>query len=264
MKRFEGYAIYSDVDNTLLTPEWTIAPRNLEALEEFTAEGGLFALASGRGPAARTFTLFDMLPMINSPCILLNGALLYDAKERRGLSFQALPEAVKPWLVSLHRERPDWPISVLTADDRFQIGPDVEELTKCSDAKDVPLPWGKLLFHVPEAQRESTMEWLRAQSVPGVEVTACDKTLLEIVPMGISKGAALERVIEMKGLSREHVAAVGDYYNDMAMLSTPGIRTFCPANAAEEIQAVCEKTVCSVYDGALADVVEVFRGETGK
>ncbi len=262
MKRFEGYAIYSDVDNTLLTHEWTIAPRNLQALEEFTREGGLFALASGRGPTARTFHLFEMLPMINSPCILLNGALLYDAKERRGLSFQALPYAMKPWLVALHKERPDWPISVCTADDRFQIGPDVEEKVECRDVETIGLPWGKLLFHVPEAERVSSMEWLRGQGLSGTEVTACDKTLVEIVPQGVSKGKALERVIAMKGLERSHVAAAGDYFNDQAMLSTPGIRAFCPENAAPEIKAICERTVCSVYDGAIADIVEIFRRET--
>jgi len=261
MKRFEGYAIYSDVDNTILAPDWTIAPRNLRALEEFTREGGLFALASGRGPTARTFRLFDLLPVINSPCILLNGALLYDAKERRGLSFQALPDALREWLIALHREKPEWPISVCTAEERYQIGPDVEEGVGCAAVETVPLPWGKLLFHVPEQERVSAMEWLRAQGLSGTEVTACDKTLVEIVPQGISKGVALERVIEMMGLSRNRVAAIGDYYNDLAMLSTPGIRAFCPQNAAPEIKAICEKTVCSVFEGAVADVVEVFAAE---
>ena len=263
MSRFTGYAIYSDIDNTLLAPDWTIAERNLTALGRFTREGGRFALASGRGPTKRMFELFARLPMINSPCILLNGALLYDRKEKKALRFHALPESIKPWLNGLHRQAPDWPISVCTAEERYQIGPDVEEQVGCADVETLTMPWGKLLFHVPAERRTETIENFSAQGLFGVDVTASDETLVEIVPKGVSKGAALEEIIAACGLDRAKVAAAGDYDNDLAMLKTPGIRAFCPENAVPYVKAVCERTLSDVWGGTLADIVELFDAEIG-
>jgi len=261
MNRFAGYAIYSDIDNTLLAPDGTIAARNLEALERFTREGGLFALASGRGPTKQVFDLFARLPMINAPCILLNGALLYEIRTRTALRFRPLPPQLHDWLCDLHRAWPDWPISVCTAEERYQIGPDVEDRVACAAVETLTMPWGKLLFHVPAPRRLEAMEWLSAQGLSGIDVTACDEALVEIVPHGVSKGSALEEIIAEYGLARRKVAAAGDYDNDLAMLQTPGIRAFCPANAAEKIKAVCERTLCDVRGGVLADIVELFETE---
>ena len=261
MNKFLGYAIYSDMDNTMLAPDGTIAERNITALTRFTDEGGRFAIASGRGPTQVTYDLLDRLPMVNSPCIFLNGAMLYDARKRSVLSFVTLPECVRPWLFDLHRRYPQWPVSVCTESDRFQIGPDVEKHVTCKPVEDINDPWGKLLLHVSVDTRETAMQWLREQHIAGVDITACDTDLVEIVPQGVSKGAALERVIGMFSLDRAKVAAAGDYLNDLIMLKTPGIRAFCPEVSAPEVKAVCEKTLCSVYDGVLADIVEIFEGE---
>lgn len=261
MKRYEGFSLYSDVDNTLLTKEWGIPKRNLDALAYFVEEGGRFALATGRGPTKHTFDLLEKLPMINSPCILLNGGLLYDSQKREPIVFHALPEELYTTVMQISREYPHWPITICTQNDRYQIGPSVEEQVKAEKIENIPLPWGKLLFHVPEEKRLDTMEWLRRKELFGSDVTASDTTLVEIVPHGVSKGAALEEVIARYGLVRAKVAAIGDYLNDLNMLSVAGIRTFCPQNAAPEIKAVCEHTVCAVQDGALADAIELLGKE---
>ena len=256
MNRYEGFTLYSDVDNTLLTKSWGIPERNIEALTRFTEEGGRFALATGRGPTQRTFDLLEKLPMINIPCIFLNGGLLFDSKKRETIVFHALPDSIRETILEICREYPNWPVTICTRDDRFQVGPDVEPQVSCKNIRDVALPWGKILFHVSAKTRVEAMEWLKARALAGADITASDETLVEIVPHGVSKGAALEDVIARYRLDRSKVAAIGDYFNDMDMLTVPGIRTFCPANAAPEIKAVCETTVCSVQDGALADAIE--------
>jgi hypothetical protein len=241
-----------------MTPERTIAKRNLDALTYFMEEGGRFALATGRGPTKRTFDLFAQLPQMNAPCILLNGALLYDSRKREALVFHGLPDAIKETIIAICHQYPQWPISICTATERFQVGPPVEAEVGTAKVEEIADPWGKILFHVTPDQRLQTMDWLQKQPLFGAEVTASDVSLVEVVPQGISKGAAVEEVIARYGFDRSKVAAIGDYFNDYQMLSVPGIRTFCPNNAAPEIKELCGTTVCSVYDGALADVIELL------
>ena len=258
MNKYKGFTLYSDVDNTLLTKSWGIPQRNIDALNRFTEEGGRFALATGRGPTQRTFDLLEKLPMVNIPCIFLNGGMLFDSRTRERIAFHTLPDSLRGTITEICREYPEWPVTICTRDDRFQVGPDVEPQVLCRDIQDVALPWGKILFHVSAETRTQAMQWLEARELSGADVTASDETLVEIVPHGVSKGAALEDVIARYSLDRSKVAAIGDYYNDMDMLTVPGIRTFCPANAAPEIKKVCRTTVCSVQDGALADVIEIL------
>jgi len=255
-KKYEGYVLFSDVDGTLMTPDWVISKRNIEALEHFTSEGGKFALATGRGPTKRTFDLFDMVPMLNSPCVLLNGALIYDSQKRESIKFFRLPDSIKAKIIEINKNYPDWPISVCTEDNRFQIGPPVEEAVDTRNVEEITEPWGKVLLHVEPKYRIESMEWLRSYGFEGIDVTASAQSLVEIVPHGISKGFAIEEIIRTNNLDRSKVAAIGDYYNDYDMLSVKGIRTFCPENAAPEIKELCSKTVCRVENGALADLIE--------
>ena len=48
MKKFENYIIVSDIDGTFLGKEGRMVPRNLEAIEYFKSEGGIFTFITGR------------------------------------------------------------------------------------------------------------------------------------------------------------------------------------------------------------------------
>lgn len=255
-KRYDGYVIFSDVDGTLMTSDGVIPERNIKALEYFTSLGGKFSLATGRGPAKRTFEILDMLPMINFPCILLNGALIYDSGKRKTIRFSSLPDGIRERICEINYMYPDWAISVCTEDNRYQIGPPVEEGVERRKVGDINGPWGKILLHVEPKYRETSMKWLRSLSLDGTDVTASAQSLVEIVPTGVSKGAAVDEIIRDNLLDRSKTAAIGDYYNDIDMLSTDGIMAFCPENAAPEIKKLCGKTLCNVEHGALADLIE--------
>ncbi|MBD9118889.1 MAG: hydrolase, partial [Clostridiales bacterium] len=85
MGKFDGVLLLSDFDNTLVytepalvagEPLLSLTAENREALESFTAQGGHFAVATGRALAAFQ-AIAPGLP-INTPCVLCNGAALYD------------------------------------------------------------------------------------------------------------------------------------------------------------------------------------------
>ena len=85
MGKFTGVLLASDFDNTLIhtepalrtgAPIPPLSDRNRKALEYFMAEGGRFAVATGRALAA-FMRYVDVVPM-NTPGIVCNGAALYD------------------------------------------------------------------------------------------------------------------------------------------------------------------------------------------
>ena len=83
MGKFDDVLLASDFDNTILNTERPrrtggpippVSQGNLTAIRYFMAEGGRFAVATGRAlPAFRMFA--DKVPM-NAPAIVCNGAAL--------------------------------------------------------------------------------------------------------------------------------------------------------------------------------------------
>ena len=76
MSKFDGYLILSDMDGTLLGDDRQISQENREAVAYFTQNGGRFAVATGRSKAGMEYFLQDIA--INAPCVICNGAVVYD------------------------------------------------------------------------------------------------------------------------------------------------------------------------------------------
>lgn len=66
------------------------------------------------------------------------------------------------------------------------------------------------------------------------EYAAKDLAILDVLPPGVSKGTALERLARLKGVAREEILAIGDNYNDVAMLEYAG-HPVLMGNASREL-----------------------------
>jgi Cof subfamily protein (haloacid dehalogenase superfamily) len=62
-----------------------------------------------------------------------------------------------------------------------------------------------------------------------------DLSIVDVLNQGCSKGHALERWANFRGIAREQVMAVGDNYNDIEMLAFAG-HPFIMGNASEELR----------------------------
>lgn len=79
---------------------------------------------------------------------------------------------------------------------------------------------------------------------------------LELIPPGVSKGAALARLCGHLGIPLENAAAIGDGQNDVEMIQEAGIGV-AVANAAPAVRAVADVvTRASAWEGAVAEAVE--------
>lgn len=96
---------------------------------------------------------------------------------------------------------------------------------------------------------------LPAEGTPATRVQA----------VACSKGRALAQAAARAGVRREHVAAVGDWLNDVSMLAWAG-RSFAMAWAPEIVRAAATETLVSTNGagGGVAEAVERWLGGSAK
>ena len=80
MGKFDGILICTDLDGTLLRNDKSISDENINAIEYFKKEGGIFTFVTGRMP----FFVSDMCEMVkpNGPFGCINGGGLYDYNKK--------------------------------------------------------------------------------------------------------------------------------------------------------------------------------------
>ena len=88
---------------------------------------------------------------------------------------------------------------------------------------------------------------------------ARDLSILDLLPPGISKGWALERLAKRLGVDRRETMAIGDNWNDVEMLDWAG-QAWLMANAAPELRIMAKtrgwKLAPSCEDEGVAVVLE--------
>ena len=93
------------------------------------------------------------------------------------------------------------------------------------------------------------------------DYTRPEKILYEILPRGISKGTALERLCPLIGVDMHRSLAIGDYDNDVGMLRAAGVGV-AVANASPAAKAAADLVTVHHEDHAIAAVIDALdRGE---
>ena len=276
MGKFDGVLLACDFDNTLVYTEPALVAgdpipsldrKNREALEYFTAHGGHFAVATGRALAAFQ-TIAPELP-INTPCVLCNGAALYDFGRREYLDYNLLDET------ALRRGQTLLDAFPTLAVEAYHIGNVVhavrpneyvrrhEHLTHVGTEEkpsllEVPLPLGKFIF---EDDHEILLAARRRMTEDGwdreYELVFSRENLLEMTAKGANKGGMVLRLARRLGVEQENIYCMGDEGNDISMLRAAA-QGFAPANC---IPASREEgfTIVSHAEGrAVAEVVEIL------
>ena len=276
MGRFDGVLLASDFDNTLIYTEDALVKgvpipplpeRNRQALTYFMAEGGRFAVSTGRALAA--FVKYAPLVPMNAPAVVCNGAAIYDFEKGEYLVTALLDERARERGQAVLDRFPEAAVEAYHIDNVIhavhpnEITHHHEHLTKVGVTEapsllDVPLPLGKLLF---EADHETLLEirdFLADRGWSGdYELIFSGRSLLEMTAKGANKGGMVRRLAELLDIPRERVYCVGDEANDLPMLQWAA-EGFAPANCIPAVRDSGATLVSHALDGALADVVELL------
>ena len=85
--------------------------------------------------------------------------------------------------------------------------------------------------------------------------TRSERAFYELLPKGVSKGAALYKMAELLNVDIKKTIAVGDYNNDASMIKAAGIG-FAVKNAVNEAKAAADYITVSNNEDAIYKIVE--------
>jgi len=89
-----------------------------------------------------------------------------------------------------------------------------------------------------------------------------DLSIVDVLNQGCSKGHALKRWADYRGIPREQVMAIGDNYNDIEMLAFAGV-PFIMGNACDELRAKGWAVTLPNDQNGVAAAVEQVLGRAG-
>ena len=245
----------TDIDGTLLNPQFQVSDGDLEALRRVHAAGIEIVLVTGRRhtfalPIAKQlgFDLWlissngavtrslsgetfhrDMMP--RETCRRLCGAM----QEFRGNTVLTFDQETKGAIVLEHMDD-------LNASIRRWLEKNMEYIEFV-----VPIEQAlvkdpvQAMFCGSMARMSLALKALNAAGMDGsvtvlrTEYPARDLSMIDVLNAGCSKGHALERWANHRGYRREEVMAVGDNHNDVEMLEFAG-HPVIMGNACEELR----------------------------
>ena len=107
---------------------------------------------------------------------------------------------------------------------------------------------------MPEVQSNSKQEQSRwaDDSLAFIDTTAFS---FDMVSSTTNKGNAVLKLAELLGIPEKNIGAIGDYYNDIEMLSAADVAA-CPDDAIDEVKSLCKFIGSRAKDGAVADFIE--------
>jgi Cof subfamily protein (haloacid dehalogenase superfamily) len=246
----------TDIDGTLLNPQFQISEGDLAALRNAHASGIEVVLVTGRRhqfalPIARQlgFDLWlissngavtrslagetfhrDLMP--RETCRRLCGAmqefrgntvLTFDQETKGAIVLERLDElgaSIRRWL-----EKNMEYIEFVTPIENALLGKDPVQAMFCGTMARM----GEARLTLESAGMNGSVTVLRT------EYPERDLSMIDVLNAGCSKGHALERWSNHRGYRREEVMAVGDNHNDVEMLEFAGY-PFIMGNACEELR----------------------------
>jgi Cof subfamily protein (haloacid dehalogenase superfamily) len=269
-----------DIDGTLLNPQFQISPADLAGLQRAHREGVEVILVTGR---RHTFALpiakqlgFDLwlissngavtrslsgetfhrdllpAPICQRLCTTMkefrgNTVLTFDTERKGAIVLEHMEElgaSIQKWL----EKNMEFIEFVIPVEDALTTDP--VQAMFCGTISRMQ----KVLSTLDASDLKSEITILRT------EYPVRDLSLVDILNQGCSKGHALQRWAEYRGIPREQVMAIGDNYNDVEMLAFAGV-PFIMGNACEELRGNGWRVTLPNDQGGVGAAVEQMLGK---
>lgn len=252
MGRFDGILIATDLDGTLAN-KFEFNKKDLDAIEYFKSEGGLFTLATGR---AYVYVRENIIPIVrpNAPVITLNGAVISDSPCEKILHRSYLENYQERFLtVNQFSEY----INEIYVYYENCIGPEVirnDKLHMGLEAIDINRRLHKIVFAFKDEEKAKEAI-LKADKYSEFDGNVCLRswpTGLELLSSASTKDKAVLRVKEMTG-SKTLVCA-GDFENDIPMLKCADIG-YAVGNAIPSVKQVADRISPPQSESAIAYII---------
>ncbi len=261
---YEHYLILSDMDGTLIGSNFQISQKNFNAIRYFIEHGGIFGLATGRSKySIRPYTGGLKL---NGPCILYNGALVYDFEKDRDIKAEFLEKHMLDEYVDYCLKNfENMTVEIFTPEmmyivsSRKNIDPSIEREKKVfrysTLAEVSEMEWYKVLLFDAERNLLKAQAALKAFKLDDrLENMFSLDFYLELQKKNLSKGLALEGLKKLSRFSQKTIIAVGDYDNDIEMIKSADVG-IAVKNARACVKQVADIITVSNDEDVMQDII---------
>lgn len=252
MGKFNGFLIVSDIDGTLTDENQMLSVQNLNAIEYFKSESGIFTIATGRLPEYFIEKGFDKL--ITCPAILLNGAGIYDFNQGKYTKLTTFDNDCKEILYFIKN------IGGFHHIDFCYKNKSIDSFMISDNCEDFP---SKIVIVFENEQSAIYMrDALRTKYKNRYEIFRTWNTGVEVLPKGATKGEAL-KILKTQLKNIKYTASIGDYENDISMIECADI-SFIPENAVQELKQQADYIVAHHSKNAVKEMIEILDKEFSK
>lgn len=259
-----------DLDGTLLTPQKTILPESLAALQKAKQAGYQVLIVTGRHHVA--IHPFYQALRLDTPAICCNGTYLYDYHAKKVLSSDPLSHQQAHAVVKLLAKHQVH--GLMYVDDAMLYQHDVGHVERTRKwASTLPEEQRPVFLHVASLdqevdQCESIWKFaLTDDNIPRLQqfTAVVEQELgltcewswhdqVDVAQTGNSKGKRLAQWVESQGLSMANVVAFGDNFNDISMLASAGMGV-AMGNAADEVKQHARQIITDNTKPGIADFI---------
>lgn len=271
---FSGCLLASDIDETLLD-SGKIPKANLDKIDYFLSEGGTFALATGR-TAKAIEPIFKQLEISKvGPSVTTNGGVIYDFSKGKVLAEKVLLDSEKEIAKCVLKEMNNIGIEVHTTKEIYTlnliplgvehvnyVGMEVKE-TDFDEIKDIN--WNKVLYLCNTMEdrekltdliscQHSESDFLNSSAI----INGVQSYYYEQLPKNTSKGVGIRELGKICHIKKGGIFAIGDYYNDEAMLKEADISA-TTAGSPDDLKKIVQFVSSSAKEGAVATFIDYLK-----
>jgi Cof subfamily protein (haloacid dehalogenase superfamily) len=270
MGKFDGILICTDLDGTLYRKDKSISKENKDAIEYFKREGGYFTFITGRMPYYSMDAYDAASPNVPFGCI--NGGGIYDGVSGKYVWTCDISRDVFDLVESVELGAPEVGIQVCCYDKTYFYNDNegmqwFRKITKLPGLfchyREVKEPISKIIFCTEVEDEIVKVEKILKEHrlANEFEFVRSERRLFEILPKGVNKGLALEKLALHLGVDTSRTIAIGDYNNDIGMFRAAGLGV-AVANACQAAKDAADYITVSNEEHAIAQIISDI--ENGK
>ncbi len=263
--KFDNVIIMTDLDGTLLTDDKKITEKDMNAINRFRREGGIFTLATGRGysmakPVAERVGL-------DVPAVIFNGSAVYDFQRDKFLWHSSLKTSSRDIVKELIKNFPDIAIEVL-CEEKVYV-PSINRIERQHLALESVQPimcgvdeiknddWLKVLIAYPPEKIQAVIDFVnvRPDYLANAHWVRSEIHYYEMLPEGVNKGSGFGQLLRIMGKTDAFTVGVGDYNNDIELIRDARLGV-AVASAQQAAKDIADLVVCDNNSGAIAEVID--------
>lgn len=271
MKQLNYKLIVSDFDGTLANSKNEVPPLVVEEVNSYVANGGIFAVCTGRIlqsilPRVRQMG-FNGLVIASQGCQIADittGKLIKNSvfSQQQAYKICSYLEAInqniqlysdKLFYSDLPEDEPHLNIyESIIGIKALHLGIPLSRFVTTVEAQ-----FCKVAILVRKEERQSLYEKIKAHLGDEFDVTCSAKVLIEISPLGVTKGEALKFIAQKYGIDMQKTVAIGDNLNDISMVEAAGLGC-AVGNGEEELKQIADYVAPTCDEGGVADIIKKF------